>query len=264
MRFVTWNVARGGGPGAWNLLGELQADVAFVQEAKRERLPPLALWNGPARRKNGTPQPWGSAIISSSPNAVRAVPLSTPTRPWVAAWLARVGGAVVAAELTTKRGEVVVLSCNSPAWAVPPLNPAPSIEEIESVRLREVKRNQAWAADLIWAAAHDLARAGREVLLAGDFNLCVAFDQTIGSGNREYVDRMASTNFTEVVRHFHPDENSTPTFRNARSKRTEHQLDYVWVTNGLKPHLKSCSLGEHRVLLDRVSDHLPVTFEIDL
>ena len=102
------------------------------------------------------------------------------------------------------------------------------------------------------------------MIAAGDFNLSIAFDKTFGSGNREYVERMGTSNLTEVVRHFHADEDSSPTFRNARSKRIEHQLDYVWVTPGIKPHLKSCSLGDHRILVDSVSDHLPVCFEIDL
>lgn len=166
--------------------------------------------------------------------------------------------------MSTPHGEIVVLSCYSPAWAIATPTPAPSNAEQASVKLKAAKKSQVWVCDLVWACIEDLRQQGREVIAAGDFNLSVAFDDTFGSGNREFVERMAASELTEVVRHFHPDERSTPTFRNARSKRIEHQLDYVWVTPGLRHRLKTCSIGDEQLLLDRVSDHLPVTFEIDL
>jgi len=54
VRFVTWNVARGGTPAAWQQLRELRVDVAVVQEASHSRLPSNAIWSGPALRKNGS------------------------------------------------------------------------------------------------------------------------------------------------------------------------------------------------------------------
>ncbi len=62
MMLLTWN-QRGGGPAARQYLDELDVDVGFVQEATLERLPAAAVWDGPARRKSGRIQPWGSAII---------------------------------------------------------------------------------------------------------------------------------------------------------------------------------------------------------
>lgn len=263
MKLLTWNL-RGGSSAAHDHLGTLGFDIGFVQEAKLARLPARTVWAGPTRRKSGSPQSWGSALVPAPDVTVRPLGLESLAPHWASRWLATIGGAVVAGELTSKHGEVVLLSCYSPAWKIQLPTAPPTAEQVASVRLRAKKDAEVWAADLIWVLLDELCRTGRDVIAAGDFNLCVAFDETIGSGNREYVDRMSSSGLSEVVRHFYPDERATPTFRNARSKRIEHQLDYVWVTPGLKSRLLTCALGEHQLLLDNTSDHLPVLFEVDL
>jgi hypothetical protein len=264
MKLVTWNLARGGSDDAWAHLQGLDADIAFVQEAREQRLPKAAVWSGPARRENGTPQPWGSAIVAKEPVALTKRALATPARPWVADWLASVGGAVIAAELKSKHGPVVLLSCHSPAWALPTPPPALAEEQLQTVRLRTIKKEKIFAADLIWAVLEDLQREGRQVIAAGDFNLCVAFDKTFGSGNVEYIDRMKASGFTDAIRHFKSHEEYTPTFQHNLRTDPEHQLDYVWVSPGLKPHLNDLQIGDRKLTDGKVSDHLPVTVEIDL
>jgi exonuclease III len=262
VRLTTWNLARGGSERAWTiLLDEIQPDVAFVQEAKHSRLPPGAIWNGPALRKSAKPQPWGSALIPKP--QLQLLPFRLTAPPSASDWLRHSGGAVVAAELMTKAFPIVLLSCYSPAWTLP-LPSGTASDDIDAVRLRAVKKHEIWLADLVWACVHELQAQGRQVIAAGDFNLCASFDDTFSAGNREYIQRMAESELTEVVRRFYPEESSAPTFRNARSKRIEHQLDYVWVTAGVDARIRSCSIGEHRLLIENVSDHLPVIFEIDL
>ncbi len=263
MRIASWNVARGGKPAAWQHAQALGADVLLLQEAAESRLPPGAAWAGAARRKKGTLQPWGSAIAVR--DGIRWKQVQPNSAPWprLGPAIAALDGVVVAVEVQSPAGPVVVVSCHSPAWYLHHPTAEEDVALFTEARLR-AQPKKVWLADLLWLWARDAVAQGKQLVLGGDFNLCPAFDLTFGKGNREYIARMAEAGLTEAIRHFHPDEGTTPTFRNARSRRIEHQLDYVWVSPGLKPRLRSCTLGDRQLLQHGVSDHLPVVVELDV
>ena len=123
-----------------------------------------------------------------------------------------------------------------------------------------------WVADLLWSALKAQNwQKGEEVVVGGDFNLSETFDAWRGGprGNREYLDRMADLGFTECLRAFNG--MLTPTFRNPAGGKVLHQIDHLFVTDGLASRMTSCFTGDaERVFGDSLSDHLPVVGDFEI
>ena len=119
-----------------------------------------------------------------------------------------------------------------------------------------------------------LIDSGREVIVVGDYNVAhleydvhdpVRLSKSSGflPEEREWFDYFLSVGFYDAFRQFHPDkkdEYSWWSYReNARKNNRGWRIDYICVTKGLIPRLKSAS-----ILQDQMgSDHCPVVVELE-
>ena len=76
------------------------------------------------------------------------------------------------------------------------------------------------------------------------------------SGNKEILDRMENLGFTECLRKSNND-NIIPTFKHS-SGEIVHQIDHLFVNEGLIYRLINCVVGDQTVVFDKLSDHLPI------
>ncbi len=259
LTIVTWNMRGGGSPETWDYLLDLQPDIALLQEAiiPEDISNSYTVFHELALAKTGRRQTWGSAVlVHRSLEATQTVLQSRP-RPWVKTALDKFGGSVIGAKVRTPRGEVLFLSCHSPAWNLPVDGygiPRDAQLEIQG----DGHPNDIWATEFIWQYLHDEIEEGRQIIVGGDFNCSIIFDETWGSGNQEFLDRMANIGLIDCVRKYHPDPRSTPTFKKPKDGKIEHQLDYLWATRQLADGIRSCNIGGREVFERGLSDHLPI------
>lgn len=192
-------------------------------------------------------------------DAVDGEQLTLPTAPYHGSYLA-------AAVLTLPRiGDTVAVSVHaSPAvvdaqhrerWLqmerpLPGPRPSAGPEEL-------------WDSDFVLATLAELARE-RRVLAAGDFNECLAWDDSHpGEWGKEYFARVAESGLTSLT---HRDDGVE-----VRSAFThdglEYQLDHVLASQGVgnridRPPYVDSSWSRERVLAGETSDHAPLWFEI--
>lgn len=259
MRIVCWNCRRANrGSGVWNHLGELDPDIALLQEvtswpeALSARYRILAR---KARGRAGLPQRFHTLIMAKAP-ALEAVRFQG-RREWVTRELEHHDGNLVAAALPLATGErLTVVSVHSPAWPVARTRVA--AEDTSGVQLTQ--NRDVWVADLLYAAmAHHRAGAGNWVI-GGDFNnTCETFDLWRGGprGHREYLDRMADSGFLECLRH--SQGGLTPTYRKPGSSAPKGQLDHCFASTRIAQRLCSCSTSAPELVFGtELSDHLPI------
>ncbi len=264
MRLVCWNIRTGGNPDAWRFLVSMEPDIALLQEASvpehvNEKFTVL---HQSARRENGQDQPWGSTVMVRPRHRISRAAFIAHSRPWVGDELAKLGGCFLPVELQTATSRILVVSCHSPAWSLPLRRNDIPEEEFKEVRLK-AKARQIWGADLLRTYLHDEVAAGRECIVGGDFNISILFDETWSSGNQEFLDRMAASGLVDCLRKFHPNPNSTPTFRNVKDGKVEHQLDYLWATPRVAAAFRQCDVGPSEVHSLNISDHLPIIADWD-
>ena len=97
-------------------------------------------------------------------------------------------------------------------------------------------------------------------IVGGDFNCSETFDYLWKggpSGNREILDRMDDLGLTECLRTYNGE--LVPTFKNASNGNIIHQLDHLFVSDGLSYSLERCNTGDVSKVFDKsLSDHVPV------
>ncbi len=64
------------------------------------------------------------------------------------------------------------------------------------------------------------------------------FDHPINKGNGEYLEGMKDLGFTECLTT--SNGKLIPTFRNPADKRIDHQIDHLFISEGLKDKLINC------------------------
>lgn len=116
--------------------------------------------------------------------------------------------------------------------------------------------------------------SGTPMLVMGDFNTAHRdLDLARPRQNRETsgfrpeerraLDRWLKAGWTDSFRHFHPDQGERYTWwsqrRGVREKNVGWRIDYVLISPGLLPHLRSAAI--HDGVLG--SDHCPISVEID-
>lgn len=117
-------------------------------------------------------------------------------------------------------------------------------------------------------------RKGKEIIVVGDYNVAHqdidVYDPTglaLVSGflpeEREWFNKFFELGFVDAYRHFNPDKNKVYSWWSykdmARLKNNGWRIDYICITKGLVPYLKSCE-----VLMSHVgSDHCPVIAEFE-
>jgi endonuclease/exonuclease/phosphatase family metal-dependent hydrolase len=120
-----------------------------------------------------------------------------------------------------------------------------------------------WDSDFVLATLAELARLG-PTLVAGDFNECLAWDQTHpGEWGKEYFERVARARLISLTHRDGGIEQQTAFTHDG----LEYQLDHVLATPEVARHV----LGAPRVdstwtrdavLAGATSDHAPIWFEI--
>lgn len=259
LKILTWNMKCGGSPEAWDYLFDLKPDVALLQEAAipegiEEK---YTVFHRLALSRSGRNQPWGSAVLVDCRLRATGEELRPRSRPWISTGLEKFGGSFVAADVATPQGNIFFLSCHSPAWNLPVADygiPKAAQDEIRG----SASPNDIWGTDFIWEYLRDELAGDRQFVVGGDFNCSVIFDETWGSGNQEFIDSMASLGLVDCVRKYHPNPRSTPTFKNPKGGKVEHQLDYLWTTAAVAARLRNCEVGSKEVFERKLSDHLPI------
>ena len=202
--------------------------------------------------KTGSAQPFSTVVVVAG--TVEKDLVLGCELPWVNRELDWFTGNVVACAVRTHEGEELnVVSIYSPAWPVE----RSRIGGIDTSGVQLQQNLDVWLADIVLAGLPPAD--GSAWVVGGDFNLSETFDAWPGGprGNREYLDRIAASGFTECLRK--ATGHLTPTFRNPSNGAIVHQIDHLFVTSSLAERLTGCAVGSaERVFGRRLSDHLPI------
>jgi len=255
MRIATFNVngVNGRLPRLLEWLEETRPDVACLQEIKTsdERCPAAvieaagyrSIWRGQRSHH-------GVAILS------RGLPMRERRRA-----LPGNDEDVQARYLEVEVGGIVVASVYLPNG-----NPVPS---------PNFDYKLAWFERMI-AHAHELARSGDPVVLAGDFNVVPTkadiynawswrFDAVLQPQTQEAYRRLLETGWTDATRHLHPAERIYTFWVNAGAfqRNAGFRMDFLLLTAPLVPRLKKTGVDAEFRGREKPSDHAPVWIEVD-
>jgi exonuclease III len=162
---------------------------------------------------------------------------------------------------------LTVISVYSPAWPVA----RDRIKEVDVSKVKTQTNPDVWGTDILWAALQNTVSENDTWIVGGDYNSSETFDvdwqdrnnKVYGirsCGNAQTLERMYRLGFTECLRKSNND-NIIPTFRHSTGG-VEHQIDHLFVSNGLYSKLEKCSLGSQATIFGKsLSDHLPIIAE---
>lgn len=258
-RIVTWNMraATARRLAAWNVFDAIGADVAALQEVMslpgnvRER---YAIVEGHPQGKRGLPQRSKNTI------AVRGTicePIHLQSaNPWVNDALAWWGPCILARRVTLDGGQSLnVVSVYSPAWPLP--REMWTDHDVTGIKLDN--NPDVWCSCALWAGLRDtIPKHPGPWIVAGDFNLSIAFDlwRKAGRGNRESLERLRSIGLSDCLSR----SISEPvmTWRHSTGRAT-HQLDYLLASADMRARLAKCEVVQSERVIDvGISDHLPI------
>lgn len=267
MKIVTWNVhgAKRDSP-SWELLSDLYPDIALLQEVgsiPESIAETFDVLSRPAIYKNGRPQRFSTAVLVKG-KIVEQVVLSSEYE-WVNNELEFFKGNFVGCVLQPyNHNALKVISVYSPAWPVD----KERLAEVDVCKIKTKTNPNVWATDILWAALKNTVSKDEIWVVGGDYNSSETFDAnwqdrnnkrfgSRSSGNAETLERMYGLGLTECLRKFN-NENIIPTFRHSKGP-VQHQIDHLFVSNGLYSRLEKCSVGDQAAIFGKsLSDHLPI------
>lgn len=266
MRFVTWNMRRAkANSSAWTLLGELNPDIAALQEVvaipeyvKEE----YVVHQGIPVTKHGNPQKFSTVTLIRDKSCSRSGLVTS--RRWITDLLIHFNGNIIVSDIEQKDGSVArIVNAYSPAWPVPKALLADI--DVTGVKLRQ--NPNVWMSDILTAAVSETLPLSDNVwIIAGDFNSCISFDLWKGGprGNQEWIDRMDALGLVECLS-FSNGGDIVPTFKGPRYSEPKCQIDKIFATRQLFANLERCFVGdEAKVLGNGLSDHLPIIADFKL
>lgn len=126
--------------------------------------------------------------------------------------------------------------------------------------------------DYIYGHLTELQNAGRELIVCGDYNICnKAIDIHDPKGNKDssgflpeeraWMDKLFGSGFTDSFRHFNQEPHNYTwwSFRaNARNNNKGWRIDYIAVSDALKPKLLAAAIIPEA----KHSDHCPQLLEL--
>jgi len=176
---------------------------------------------------------------------------------WIDSILAAFAGNLIALELSPRNAPPMrAISVYSPSWKIPP----DYTRGVDLSVLKPTQNRGLWLTDLLLASLEHCRPNPRDLwVIAGDLNLSESFDAESWSagGNKAYLDRMAALGLTECLRK--AKGALTPTFKSPRGGWVSHQIDHLFVSEGLASRLVACETGsQERVFDPSLSDHLPI------
>lgn len=117
-------------------------------------------------------------------------------------------------------------------------------------------------------------KRGKEIVVVGDYNIAhldidvfapaqLSTESGFLPEEREWFDQFLNLGFVDTYRHFNPDKKKVYSWWSYRElgriKNNGWRIDYICVTKGLLPYVKSCE-----VMMDQQgSDHCPVVAEFE-
>jgi hypothetical protein len=166
---------------------------------------------------------------------------------------------------------VKVVCVYSPAW---PVN-KDRLVGIDVSRIKSSSTNpDVYGTDILWDTLTNAVGTDDRWIVGGDFNSSETFDREWqrrnkrrfgfqSSGNAEMLERMNHLGFTECLRKS-KDDPIVPTFRHSRGS-IHHQIDHLFVSNGLFSRLDKCTVAEQAVVFGGgLSDHLPIIADFSI
>jgi exonuclease III len=215
--------------------------------------------------KSGKPQRFRTAVVKKG-KITGEIQLSSKYD-WVNRELDFFKGNLIGCTIELFGRPFKVISVYSPAWPVS----KDKLQGIDVSQVRLTSNSKIWATEILWAALQKVELNGKDWIVGGDFNSSETFDVEWqvkngiyfgikSSGNKEILDRMTTLGFAECLRKYNNDR-IIPTFKHSRGE-IAHQMDHLFVTEGLVSSLKNCVVGDPVVVFDKLSDHLPVIVDI--
>jgi len=267
MKIVSWNIHGARSNSAvWDTLLSLHPDIALLQEVgglPAHLTDTFEMVSRPAIYKTGKPQRFSTAVLVRG-KILGEVPLSSE-HAWVNHELEFFRGNLISCRVQPKDHEpLIAVSVYSPAWAVG----RERLKEIDVSQVKTKVNPDVWVTDILWAALQNTISDNETWVVGGDCNSCETFDSDWqdrnkkvfsirSSGNAEMLERMSRLGFTECLRKAN-DNCIVPTFRHAKGM-IEHQLDHLFVSNGLFSTLEKCHVGDQAIIFGKsLSDHLPI------
>ena len=261
MRVITWNLMGAKESSeAWNILSDLQPDIALLQEVIRipEKIAvSYDIKFQPAIGKNGKSQNFGTAILVKG-KIVDELPLSSDYF-WVNHELERFKGNLLSCVAQTAQiRKLNLISVYSPAWPVD-VSKYPGID-VTPVKLKS--NPKIWLTEILWSALKKANLNDIPWIVGGDFNSFITFDASFGSVNREIQERMNELGLTECLRKYNG--KPVPTFRNRKDGQVAHQIDHLFVTSDVGSTLGKCTTSDEFIVFGKeISDHLPIVADFN-
>jgi len=267
MKIITWNIHGAQSNSAvWDVLLNFHPDIVLLQEVgafPAQFADTFDIVSRPAIYKTGKPQRFSTAVLVRG-KILEEVALSSEFA-WVKHELEFFKGNLISCRVQPKDHEpLIAVSVYSPAWAV-------GRERLKEVDVSQVKTKvnpDVWVTDILWAALQNTISGNDTWVVGGDCNSCETFDRDWqkrnkrrfsirSSGNAEMLERMSRLGFAECLRKAN-DDSIIPTFRHSTGS-VDHQLDHLFVSNGLFSKLEKCSVGDQAIIFGKsLSDHLPI------
>jgi len=261
-RILSWNIRKArANSAAWTYLSALDPDVAMLQEVielpedVRTRYGHVIK---PAVKKNGSPQPFSTAILVKGD--MNTEPPLISKYEWVNNNYQSFYGNILNTTINLPAlGRCSVISFHSPAW--------PIIKAGTNIDISEIKLKQnpdIYLTEILWTLVREApASTERKWIIGGDFNSSETFDlwRREGRGNKEIMDRMIGLGLRECLRSY--SGQLVPTFRHSGGSIT-HQIDHLYVSDLIYDYLVGCRVGNTAdVFGGGLSDHLPIIADFE-
>lgn len=248
LRVVSWNM--GHTRRSWDYLGELDPDLALLQEANAGAAPGWAFerWPGWVMRPVRS-WGWGSAIIakrSLNLEAIRDEAEGMELEGWIALGIVRMPD-------TTS---MVVGSVHAP-----PFRPTPEHLGGRDPALMALPRYRAPRSfDVAYATVSHRIR-GHRFLVGGDWNISPQLWLTYHprSHDADFFVRAARDGWVDCYRRDHDSEGQTW----FRANNLPYQFDHVFCDEVTAKSMGSCTIDPRPAATLRVSDHAPLVAEFE-
>lgn len=255
---LTWNMRRSSPDSqSWDIIRKLSPDVCLLQEVSgipKDILVDYKILQQNAINKNGAPQKFSTVILSKEP--IQQFRLKSSVE-WVSKQIDFFSGNLLCGSTIINGNKINLISVYSPAWFINPENI--NYLEIKGIKL-ELNKN-VWATEILYSGLkNETISRDSHWIIGGDFNSSPTFDTLWPGGprgNQEIIDRLYSLNLKETLHEHH--KKIVPTFRNPNGGKIIHQIDHVYISEGLFSNLISSNpLSEYGVFENKLSDHYPI------
>jgi len=246
MRVVSWNM--GHTKRSWDYLGELDPDVALLQEANpglaqdwvRERWPGWVMW--PVRSWN-----WGSAILAKAGLALTPNP-GGPQGMEMDGWIAT-------ALMTQADGTPTLLG----SVHAPPFRP--TVEHLagrDQASMTLPNYRVARTFDVAYATLRERVQTQR-FIVGGDWNISRDLWKIYHPKSRDagFFERAQDDGWVDCYRRDHKHEGQTW----FRAGNLPYQFDHVFCDQATSQTMRSCEIDPHPASCLRFSDHAPLVLE---